>query len=339
MFRINYKLYPNLSDASLIKKTKETLKIYGVAVIENVLSSEEAEKHADDAIKWLKNFSQGLTDDYKSWKSNRMPYGPRWGMYQSFISHSPVAWKMRELFYPLFSGLWNEKKLLTSIDGASVFPPRIIKGKDWPHLDQTKLKDECYQGQIVLTNTTSAFRCTPKSNTKFKEVLGLVGKINDKSSWHKFKDDEIPKIKALLSGGGGKLSGGGDSGWQIPIHAPAGSIILWDSKTIHSAQRTTRLPTEKEKIQPNNKWAGWRCVFYVCQRPKSHFSKRNITTLRRCTQEGRTSNHWGCKMFAKNPGSRYGVKKIEKIENHNPADFVVKISGLLRKLTGLDEWK
>ena len=76
-----------------------------------------------------------LTRNHETWTNGNIPSGPRRGMYQSIISHCPVAWKLREKLYPLFCGLHGTKELITSIDGATFMPPIQGSNKDWPHID------------------------------------------------------------------------------------------------------------------------------------------------------------------------------------------------------------
>lgn len=65
--------------------------------------------------------------------------------------------------------------------------------------------------------------------------------------------------------------------YQKPIIANAGSIIFWDSRTIHSA-----------KYQQNED-DRWRAVFYISMREKSDYSQRDIDLITRAAVEGRTA--------------------------------------------------
>jgi len=148
-------------------------------------------------------------------------------MYHSIVSHAPKFWELREKFYPIFQKVLNEDDLLVSIDGASVFPvvnsPK--KSKDWAHIDQTICSDfMCYQSQFVATNTKSAFVCTPRSHKIHKKMIQDFS-IGTTSNWHKFTDSEVTKLKSIFK-----------NNYQIPIYAKKGSVIFWDSRTIHSAK-------------------------------------------------------------------------------------------------------
>lgn len=312
-----------LNKDATTSEIKETLKKYGVCVLQNYFTEEQALDHKLNIIKWLQSISEGLTDEGESWTPNRLPHGPRYGMMQSLISHCPEVWKIRKEMYPLFVQLWETEDLLTSLDGATVHPPTPNKGEDWPHIDQTVLDKECYQAQVILSDTTASFRCTPTSHLHTKKILKICNEENNTSNWLKFNETQIYILRKWFG-----------EKWQLPIHTTAGSVILWNSNTIHSAKRND----QNEEINENIPFDKWRCVVYVCMRPKSHFSKRNITTIQRAAREGRTTNHWGERMFPKRPGGRYPLPRIEKIEelSDNPEQLVIEYDELTRKLTALD---
>jgi len=293
---------------------KPALEKYGVVVIKNYFK--KPEKYKKRLVKWLINLSDGLTENGSTWIPANMPYGPRRGMMQSLIGHCPTVWRLREKMYPLFCQLHNTEDLYTSIDGASIHPPIYGNKKDWPHIDQTMEEPWCIQGQAVLSSSTATFRCTPKSHLKLKEILEVCGKEENKSNWLKFNDEQVGQLKEMFKW------------WQMPIYAPAGSVILWNSKTIHSAQRNL----EGDE--------SWRCVVYVCMRPQNQFTKRNLTTLKRSVRECRTTNHWGTRMFSKRQGSFRGMhNRIESVEDYtddpeqigcvldyDPSDIINKIT-------------
>lgn len=275
------------------EKLKDCLNKYGVAVIKNWIS--KPEEYKQDIIEWLINHSDNLTEDHATWIPRNMPYGPRKGMMQSLIGHAEPVWKIRELLYPIFRKLHGTKNLYTSMDGATVCPPvpptRAVK--DWPHIDQTTSEPWCIQGQAVLTTSSAAFRCTPRSSKEWEKVMEQCLVLENNSNWLKFSDRQILELQEMFKW------------WQMPIYVEAGSVILWNSKTIHSAQYH----------QSNVENDDWRCTVYVCMRPQDQFTKRQLTTLKRSVKECRTTNHWGTKMFGKRPGSFRGVhNRAEDLE-------------------------
>ena len=303
-----------------IDKVRKILEKYGVAVIPYFKGS-NADKYKNEIIDWLCSISDGLTQDHKTWTKYNLPYGPRIGMMQSLIGHCPTVWKIREKLYPLFRDLHQTDQLYTSMDGATVHPPTFDKRPiDWPHIDQTDTPQWCIQGQAVLTDTTASFRCTPFSHLDLWHdfILNAHSMKGDKSNWLKFSDDYIEILKEKFDH------------WQMPIHVPKGSVILWNSKTIHSA-----------KHNDINDYT-WRCVVYVCMRPQYQFSKVNRNTLAKCINEARTTNHWGTRTFPKRPAHRFEPERSESIEKYTKNPELLKLkkpSDLIKKITGTKTYK
>lgn len=261
-----------------IEEIPNIVKEYGVGILTNFFSKKYADKLFTDSKQWLIDLDIGLTEDISTWNTTNMPYGPRYGMMQDIISHCPAFWKLRSDMKPLFSSLYDTDELYTSIDGASIYPykKRYCNNKHWPHIDQTEKSGfMCYQSQFVATDTSACFMATIGSNRKHKNIMKELNIETSKANWYKFNDNDIETLKIKF----------GDD-YQVPIIANKGSVIFWDSRTIHSAKY--------QDLDDDR----WRAVFYVCMRPKNSYTKRNITTLKKAMLGGRTTNHWGTKMFA-----------------------------------------
>lgn len=271
-----------------------TLEKYGVAVLEHWIDGEEADRLAEEFINQLESLDIGLiADNSETWTRSNMPIGPRWGMYQSIVSHLKPMWDCRRHMLEIYQHIWGTPNIKFSLDGASIFPPlqRMMKpAKDWPHIDQTSEGFQCVQGQLVLTDTTASFVCTPKSHLIHSELLDGAS-----NNWYKLKDSDSKYLN------------------QTPIVVPKGSVILWDSRTIHSARRQTDQT--------------WRCVAYVCARPEDHYTLRNRKTLKRALAEGRTTNHWGSRMFGKSIFRTGASKQVEDLLN-SPERYMYKDHGL-----------
>ena len=314
---------PEISEIYLetydLKKTQDTLEKYGVVVLLNYFSKDQAETWKSDLIKWLGDLSPALNvKDTTTWCPKNMPYGPRPGMMQSLVSHAPTVFEIREAMYPLFKDLWDTEKLYCSLDGASVHPPiyETKRAKDWPHIDQTRTDVKCIQGQVVLSESTATFRCTPKSHLKHQEIIELCAKEGDTSNWCKFNQLQLKVIQPMFDK------------WQLPIYSPPGSVILWYSNTIHSAARNQK----KDK--------GWRAVVYVSMRPTEQYTTQNKSTLRKAAISGRTTNHWGSNTFPKRPGFYMQDRRSDAIEvlTDHPEQLVPEHTPLMQKLLALEEW-
>jgi len=305
-------IYLQKFDQILVNKILDE---WGVCVVEKYFTTEQSDNWRNSIINWIHKISPATKSE---WKTFNLPNGPREGMMQNIVSHCPTVWEIREHFYPIFRDLLQEEELLTSIDGATVHPPILNKNNDndWPHIDQTIENIRCIQAQVVLTDTTASFRCTPKSHLHHRTILEICEQIDDTTNWCKPNSVQLKAIKPLFEY------------WQIPIHVPKGSMIFWRSNTIHSAQKNEKLDDD------------WRCVVYVCMRPKEEYSPKNLNTLIKSAKEGRTTNHWGTTMFPKKPGFWRSAGRCEEIEElaNNPQQLVVEYNDLLKKLTAQMEY-
>lgn len=304
----------DLSDITTpdITELKPILDEYGVAILENYFDDEYADEVFSSVKKWLIDLDIGLSDDISTWTNKNVPFGPRYGMYQSIVSNAPKFWELREKFYPIFQEILSEDELLTSIDGSSFFPTiNSPKNKaDWAHIDQTvSSKFMCYQSQFVATNTNASFVCTPGSHKLHHSILKKFS-IESNTNWHKFTDSEVQQLKKIFK-----------KYYQIPILAKKGSIIFWDSRTIHSAK------------YPDIKENSWRAVFYISMRPKKMFSPKDIYNIQTAVIEGKTTNHWGSTIFK--PFDRFKMKNTEisnLVTNSKKISYYPQMTQLQRKI-------
>lgn len=129
-----------------------------MAILEDYFDEGYADKLFESSKKWLIDLKIGLTNNPKDWIEKNMPLGPKYGMYQSIISHCPGFWELREQMYELFTPLGlnlapvslpeivftiltGREDLLTSIDGASIYPSlnKPNRVRDWAHIDRLRL--------------------------------------------------------------------------------------------------------------------------------------------------------------------------------------------------------
>eukprot|EP00039_Didymoeca_costata_P021436 m.344514 g.344514 ORF g.344514 m.344514 type:complete len:354 (-) comp24585_c0_seq1:15-1076(-) len=325
-------------------KVKELLDVYGVAVISPgaIISADQAEIWGKTMISWIiKNINNELGDEQghplaNMWNTNNLPYGPREGMMQSLVSHAEPMWEMREALYPCFAKIYGERELLTSIDGVTIHPPIIDDGDDedldWPHVDETDPTRRCIQAQVVLSDSTSCFRCTPGSQNRLQDILRIHGRKvdgTDPQNWVKFinRSKELAQVKALFEAEGT---------WQLQVPAPTGTVIFWRSAMIHSAQHN--LPYDNES---------WRNVAYISQRPAKQYSDEDKDTLRKAATTGRTTNHLGSHIFSLRPGCRWKKGKrwvrcdVIESKSDTPEHLGVPCSQhtkLIRQLTAQEPW-
>lgn len=316
----------------LSKKLKE----YGVVVIDNFYNKQRCDQAMDQIITSIEKIGSGVDriDIKGTWKAENLPPQTRAGMFQGILCNHPVIWKMRndkelhhvwhEVYQRLNPAHKKSSALLPSVDGINIKPngkaPYHRQNNDWAHMDQT-IRDatyKCVQGQVVLTNTTASFVCSPKSHLVYEDILDLLGKKeDDKTNWAKIsRSGKEAEAKALVEQVGGE--------WQIPVQTGAGSVILWLSSCVHSAKHADK----KEPEDPNDIWKGWRGVFYICYRPQKEFTKAQLDRRQKNIEENRVMNHWQTGTFPKNVNGRYGGDSKYHVEIRkliNDPDLFYKI--------------
>ncbi len=298
-----------------ILEIRSILDKYGVAVLTNYFDKAYADEVFSYVKEWLIGLIPKLTHDTKTWTNSNLPLGPRYGMYQSIISNCPKFWELREKFYPIFAKILDEAHLLVSADGASFFPTNLSpkKKEDWAHIDQTICSDfMCYQSQFVASDTLASFVCTPGSHLKHKNILKKYSIETDRN-WYKFTPDNVADLKKMFG-----------EYYQVPIPAPKGSVIFWDSRTIHSSK------------YPDVKDNSWRAVFYISMRPKYAYTIDNIRTIQQAIINGKTTNHWGTVIFK--PNDRFKLKdpSITNLEkNSKKISYHWFLSSLQRKMCAI----
>lgn len=107
---------------------------------------------------------------------------------------------------------------------------------------------------------------------------------------------------------------------QKCVRCPAGSMVFWDSRTIHSGQQALRL-----RPSPN-----FRCVAYLCYTERSRATETSLKKKRKAFDELRTTSHWPHKpkMFPKKP-RHYGKGYPKVTEVGKPV-----LSKIGKKLAG-----
>ncbi len=285
-------------------KLTEQFKEDGYVVIENLYSKDYCNTLVSQTVEAFEAINPDLDHNNKyTWKKSNLPPATRSGMYQSLVCHINPVKRVRndEKYKKIFREIYSRIKpnysvqddLVTSIDGINLKPNSIgpynsKASNDWAHIDQTK-RDEtfkCIQGQVVLSDTTASFRCSPKSHNVYKEILDLSGKSEkDSSNWCRVPNEKYEKCKELVESVGGQ--------WQIPIYAKAGSCILWFSTTVHSAKHSEK----EEPKKHDDPWYGWRAVYYITYRPKNEFTQLQLKKRFLNAMNNRVMNHWTTKTF------------------------------------------
>lgn len=322
-------VYPtiDINDANFEDVLCQNYDEYGVCVITNVIPDDECDNIMDNIVTNFENLGTGLDRNKpNTWDTYNLPVMTRPGMFQATMCNLPIIWKTKvnpnivRIFETLYGKFRGTTDLILSNDGMNIkhgehgpFNDEKIYGtgkkketakakiesndlrNDWAHIDQTIDADiyRCIQGQLVMTNTTSAFRCTPKSHRLLYNILVDHGMAGQPGNWFKFNLTQKQEIKEFVEGKG--------CTWQPAIYAPKGSFIVWNSACIHSA----KFADHGEKATKEDPFKNWRGVLYLCYRPRQDMTNTEIAKKYKCIKENRVMNHWGNKTFPHLPGGGY----------------------------------
>jgi ectoine hydroxylase-related dioxygenase (phytanoyl-CoA dioxygenase family) len=307
---------------------RNTIDKYGVAIIENVLDNTEIDAMRTGMWDYLEHITQNFNkhikrDDKDSWKEYSKLYPKHSMLLQNWgIGHAQFIWDLRqnEKVIDIFANLWNceNKDLLVSFDGASFhFPPEITKkgwyrGNLWYHTDQSYTRNgfECVQSWVTAydVNKDDATLAFLESSHKYHSDFAKKYDIKDKSDWYKHTDKELEfyfNDKNCIEG---------------RITCKAGSMVFWDSRTIHCG-------TEPVKTRDNK---NTRNVAYICMMPRQLSTNALIRKKQKAFEDLRTTNHWANKpkLFPKLPRTYGGpIPNVVDIEAPLLTNEGLKLAG------------
>lgn len=298
------------------EQIRETIEQYGVAILPNVLDDSECDSLVSgiwDYFEQLTSFWSVPIDRNKpeSWKEIYKLYPKHSMLFQHYsVGHAQVCWDLRQnpKCVDIFSTLWNVKPedLLVSYDGLSFhIPPEITKrgwnqNHTWYHTDQSYTRNnfECIQSwatglDVEDGDATLAFL---EGSNRFHKEFQEHFKITDKSDWYKLS--EVEEQWYFQKG-------------CVPkkIKCPKGSLVFWDSRTIHCGVEATKQRDHQ----------AFRAVVYLCYTPRAWCTEANLAKKRKYLEELRTTNHYPQKpkIFSKTPRT-YGGPEPEMIHEIQP---------------------
>jgi len=273
-----------------IDNVKNVLDMYGVAIIPNVLNEQECSSMNTgiwDTLEYLtSNWDKPIVRNKQdTWREMKYLYPKHSMLIQNWtIGHSQHIWDVRQnpKVVEVFAHIWNCNKdeLLVSFDTTSFhLPPEITKlgwyrGNDWFHSDQSYLDSsfKCVQGWVTGYNinegdaTLTILESSHDYHKEFQERF----QSTEKDDWYKLIDEE----KAFYI----------EEKSCLPkrIKCPSGSLVLWDSRTIHCGSECL-----KTRNEPN-----FRNVVYVCYEPRSRCTEKNVIKKQNAFTNLRMTTHW-----------------------------------------------
>lgn len=312
------------------ENVRETIERYGVAIIPDVLDEDECDQMVSGMWDYFEHITQAWEvpikrDQPDTWRQIYNLFPMHSMLFQYFdVGHCQASWDVRQNpnVIDVFSHIWqcSDEKLLVSFDGLSFnLMPEVTKrgwnrDNTWYHSDQsfTRNRFECIQSWVtgLDVNEGDATLAVMEGSNRYHEEFATTFQVKDKTDWYKLTREQ----QAFYEERGCTYK---------KIKCPKGSMVLWDSRTIHCG-------VEAMKARKSPKL---RAVIYVCYTPRSFATKAIIRKRIKAFEELRTSTHWPHKftLFGKNPRT-YG-KPLPEITRIAPPT----INMMGRYLIGYEE--
>ncbi len=305
-----------MQEQKLTHSYLKDLEELGYCVIPNILSTAEAEvlyqRVWHEFIE--KAWPNCKMDDRSNWQDT-FPMHNMLGIFAGPAGQTQVMWDLRQdpRIVDVFAKVWNTHDLIVSMDGLSFMcPPEIRKGfiEPWPHVDQailrrqdgfahsnqppidfiseSLLKTQPYtiQGQFLFEDSCEGdggFYCIPKSHLRFTEFAPQLETISAQTPSAN-GERRRANDKFLCDFFASRTDESGQFYCKKHITAPKGSLILWDSRTIHWNQHPN--PDRKSKDLPRVRMVG-----YLCYVPKARLSDEGKALRREAFEQGVGTGH------------------------------------------------
>jgi ectoine hydroxylase-related dioxygenase (phytanoyl-CoA dioxygenase family) len=243
---------------------KKQLDAKGYAIIPNVISPEQVE-----IAKKLFRGWQATIPDHDKIHSKVDPHG----IYkQHYAGHTKHAWFLRLLpeVQAIYKKMWDCKKLITSFDGCCYISKDLTKKDNcWTHTDQAPSTKgvKCYQGFLALTSNKERTLVVYEGSHKLHEKYFADRGNTSTKNWYKIDPAYLETIKDT----------------KRVLNVPAGSLVLWESRTFHQNQYGK--PNSEERM-----------IQYICMFPDNHPKNTKAMKKKRLKyfNDRRTTSHWPC---------------------------------------------
>ena len=242
---------------------KTDLEQNGYSIIKNILSNEEIDTAKNMFFDWKKKIPNldklhNVIDPHGIYKHHQ-------------IGHQEHSWyiRTRPQIIDIYKKLWNTDELIVSFDGSCYIPKECNK-KDaiWTHTDQASNNSNlmCYQGFVSLTDNTKR-TLTVYEGSHLLHIDYFKDKEKNNKNWNLIEHSYLEQIKES----------------KRTLNVPAGSLVIWDSRTFHQNQYSIANCEE-------------RLVQYICYLPKNNNKNTKAQQTKRLKyfNELRTTSHWPC---------------------------------------------
>lgn len=273
-------------------------------------------------FQWFEGCSPNFkANDSSTWKSGNMPPMLH-GILKQYFGHTELQWQIRELCAPIFSQIWGCKieDLLCSFDGGCFLPCKEKKAqssfKQWIHNDSfSSIKEfNCVQGIVNFEENgpeDGGLVLVENSHNIFANYMARHPSEGITWGYADMADPELSKLPL------------------VKICAPAGHIILFDSRTFHC-----NVHPYGSKFRQDGT-PRFRMCTYVSMQPRQGANPKELEKRVSLYEHGRLTGHW-CygpwfKETAENPRT-YGGTNIVR-----PAQIeIAPLNPLRRRLIGYD---
>jgi hypothetical protein len=308
---------PTPMDQKKIMEFFEKLKEDGYCVIPSILSDEECNSGIDGLWTWLESLGTGIKRKEKSsWSDKKWIPNTKGIVVDLPVGQEQFVWDIRQnpKIVNIFSTLWETKPedMLVSFDRLCIMVPPELNGSHspvpvWAHSDQNPAKSGlcCVQGSVTLEEvgpndgTLVVYKGSHRLHEKYFKTHGCRTKsdfvlLPKGETWYQEKGCEI-----------------------VRVTAPKGSLILWDSRTIHYTC-AAKLPREIPRF---------RYVVYVCMTPRAWTTEDICVQKTKVFEEKKCTNHWPHEV------STFGVRQ-EIVAQYKVSSTLAKLTPLGRRLAG-----
>ena len=321
---------------------KDTLDKYGVAIIPSLLDKEECNSLREGTWQFFEHITQQWDEPInryvpESWSKlatlNPLTKNHVYGNWH--IGHTQSVWDLRQnpKVLDIFATFWEEnvEDLLVSFDGQGFLPPPEETGVGWFkesnywfHLDQTLKRSSFYGIQSWITandveegdGTLHFFEGSHLLIERFVEHYGYVS-VTD---WVTVGDYVSEFYRPIC-------------GTPKAIKCPAGSLVIWDSRTAHCGMGAFR----------GRKNANFRNVYYLNYMPRGAIEdtdEEDVLERRIIGFEGMlTSNHYPNRatFFSTIPLAYINAGCSKVAEDYVDLIEPPKLTKIGRRLVGYDE--
>lgn len=286
MNKSNMDLYDCSKYITNKQNIREIIEKYGVAIIPNILNEEECIEMQNEMWNYLEHLTQKWSipinrNNNESWEQmDKINIGIIFSFWN--IGHSQMTWNVRQnpKIVDIFAKFYNvcSDELISSFDASSIyFPPEITGSEwcedmdDWYHTDQSFVNNEFTNLQSWVTaydveegDATLSFF---ESSHLFHKIVAEEFNIQNTSNFYRLNANELKFYK--------------DNCFEKRVICPKGSLVLWDSRTIHFGIHPSQ----------NRKTPNIRCISYLCYAPKINIDMDLIDKRIDAFNNLKTSNH------------------------------------------------